>query len=452
MSTTTARPLGRAHAGLGPSRFELDGGALALLESSHDVPLVTIVVALRCGSAGDPPGKSGLSRIAVRMLRRGCEALTSEQIDFRIDSLGAEMAVDTSHSNVAIHAQVIARNLDAFVELLSRLLSTATFPEDELARLQRESVAEIVESRDNDRVVAQKAMQRTLFEGHPYGRSSGGTVPSVQAITVDDVKAFYRRFVVRKNIVIGLAGDVTAARAPAIAARLVAALPEGQRAPDAVEEPTMRPGRRLLVVDKPERTQTQILVGTLGTSPHDEDHVSLVVGNAVFGGTFTSRLMKEIRSKRGLVVRSQRSNGRGPPAAVVGALDLPGRDGRGDPASSCRSICSTRGSRAGSRRGRWPSSSATSYGRTPSRSTPRPSVCTRLSTSSACRCPPTTSAAGSIGSARSRPKAASAAVKNRIHPDDLLVVVVGTAAQVLDPLRSAIPGLAEVSVVPFDAE
>ena len=65
----------RAHAGLVPMRFDLDGGTLALLESSHDVPLVSLVVALRCGSAVDPSGKSGLSRIAMRMLRRGCERL-----------------------------------------------------------------------------------------------------------------------------------------------------------------------------------------------------------------------------------------------------------------------------------------------------------------------------------------------------------------------------------------
>jgi zinc protease len=61
----------------------------------------------------------------------------------------------------------------------------------------------------------------------------------------------------------------------------------------------MRSGRHLLFVDKPDRTQTQILVGTMGTAPHDEDHAALVVANAVFGGTFTSRLMREIRSKRG---------------------------------------------------------------------------------------------------------------------------------------------------------
>jgi zinc protease len=451
MSTATARPHGRAHAGLGPARFDLDGGTLALLESSHDVPLVTIVVALRCGSAGDPPGKSGLSRIAVRMLRRGCEGLTSEQIDFRIDVLGAEMAVDTSHSNVAIHAQVIARNLDAFVELLSRLLSTATFPEDELARLQRESVAEIVESRDNDRVVAQKAMQRTLFEGHPYGRSSGGTVPTVQAITVDDVKAFYRRFVVRKNIVIGLAGDVTAARAPAIAARLVAGLPEGQRAPDAVEEPTMRPGRRLLVVDKPERTQTQILVGTLGTSPHDEDHVSLVVGNAVFGGTFTSRLMKEIRSKRGWSYGASARTGVDRRRQSWVLWTFPAATDAGPCLKLSIDLLDA-----------WVAGGVTprevafiqrylvrSHAFEIDTATKR----VHQALDGECLSLPADYFSGWLDRVRAvTPEGASAAVKNRIHPDDLLVVVVGTAAQVLDPLRSAIPGLAEVSVVPFDAE
>jgi zinc protease len=96
-------------------RFDLDGGALALLEPAHAVPLVSFVVALRSGSAADPPGKSGLARIAMRMLRRGCEGLTAEQIDFRIDALGAEMAVDTAPSTVSVHALLISRNIAVLV-------------------------------------------------------------------------------------------------------------------------------------------------------------------------------------------------------------------------------------------------------------------------------------------------------------------------------------------------
>ena len=451
MTAATTRSRGRAHIGAGPTRFDLEGGTLALLESSHDVPLATLVVALRCGSASDPAGKSGLSRIAVRMLRRGCQALTSEQIDFRIDALGAEMAVDTSHSNVAIHAQVITRNLDAFVDLLSRLLSTATFPEEELARLKRESVAEIIEARDNDRVVAQKAMQRTLFEGHPYGRSSGGTTQSVQAITLDDVKAFYRRFVVRKNIVIAIAGDVTASQAPAIAARLVAGLPEGERAPDTVAEPTMRAGRRLLVVDKPERTQTQILVGTTGTSAHDDDHAPFVVSNAVFGGTFTSRLMKEIRSKRGWSYGASARTGIDRRRQSWVLWTFPAATDAGPCLKLSLDLLDT-----------WVAGGVTprevafiqrylvrSHAFEIDTATKR----VHQGLDGECLSLPADYFSAWLDRVRAvTPEAASAAVRNRIHPEDLLIVVVGTAAQVLEPLRAAIPGLSEVSVVPFDAE
>jgi zinc protease len=449
MSAVSDRP--RAHGPAGPKRFDLPGSVLTLLESSHDVPLVSIVLALRCGSAIDPIGKSGLARIAMRMLRRGCEGLTSEQIDFRIDALGAEMAVDTSHSTVAIHVQVIARNLDPLVELLAKLLATPTFPENELARLKRESAAEIIEARDSDRVIAQKAMQRTLFAGHPYGRSSGGTTESVGAIARDDVTGFYKRYVVRQNIVIGIAGDVTADRAPLVAAKLVAGLPEGKATDDTVPEPTMRSGRHLLVVDKPERTQTQILVATLGTSPHDDDHVPLIVGNAVFGGTFTSRLMKEIRSKRGW---------------SYGASARTGVDRRRQswvmwtfPSAEDAAPCLTLSLElldAWIRGGVTPREIAfiqrylvRSHAFEIDTATKR----LHQGLDVECLSLPADYFSGWIDHVHAvTPESAAAAISHRIDPSNLLVVVVGTASQVLEPLRAAVPGLTEATVVPFDAE
>ncbi len=389
-----------------PLRFDLDGGALAFLEPSHDVPLVSLVVALRCGSAVDPPEMAGLSRIAVRMLRRGCEGLNSEQIDFRIDSLGAEMAVDTSPSTVAIHAQVITRNLDALVDLLVRMLRTPTFPENELERLKRESIAEIVEGRDSDRIVAQKAMNRTLFEGHPDGRNAGGTTQSIPRIARGDVLAFYKRFLVQANLVIGFAGDLTAQLAPVLARRLIAGLPRGEPEKDDVPEPTMRPGRRLLLADKPERTQTQMLVGTLGTAADDDDHVALVVANAVFGGTFTSRLMKEIRSKVAGGVTPREVSFIQRYLVRSHAFDVDTAAKRLHQALDVELLAL-----------------------------------------------PPDYFSGWVQRVREvTAEAASLAVKNRIHTENLLSVVVGTASQVLDPLRSALPGLTEASVVPFDAE
>lgn len=440
-----------AKAHLAPARFELDGGALAMLEASHAVPLVSLVVALRCGSALDPAGKEGLARLTMRMLRRGCEGMISEQIDFRIDALGAEMAVDTGASTVAIHAQVIARNVDAFVDLLAKLLATPTFPEDELARLRRETAAEIIEARDNDRAVAQKAMQRTLFEGHPYGRSPGGKTDTVERVTRDDVLAFYRKHVVQGNIVIGIAGDVTAARAPELARRMIAALPKGGPTPDEVPEPSMKPGRRLLVVDKPERTQTQILVGTLGTSPHDEDHVALVVANAVFGGTFTSRLMREVRSKRGW-------------SYGASARTMIDRHRQGwimwtfpsaEDAAPCLKLTLEL-------MAQW-----VEGGVTPREVAFIERYLVRSHAFEVDTAPkrlhqaldvellalPADYHTGWVERVRAvTPEAAAAAVKNRVHPENVLAVVVGTASQVLEPLKGAMPDASDVSVVPFDRE
>jgi zinc protease len=434
-----------------PIRYDLDGGALALLEAAHALPLVSFVVALRSGSSADPEGKAGLARIAMRMLRRGCEGLSAEEIDVRIDSLGAEMAVDTTPSTVAIHAQVISRSIAGLVDLLARLLTTPTFPIDELERLKRETIAEIIEARDNDRVVGQKALQRTLFEGHAYGRNPGGTAESVASISRDDVLSFYRRFVVQGNLVVGIAGDMSAEQAPVVARTLVAGLPRGAAAVDDVLEPTMRPGRRLLVVDKPERTQTQILVATLGTSPHDPDHLPLIVSNAVFGGTFTSRLMKEVRSKRGwsygasartLVDRQRQAWVMWTfPAAEDAApclkLTLEMMQAWVDKGVTAREVAFIE---------RYLVRSHAFEVDTATKRLHQALDVELLSL-------PADYYTAWIERVQSvTAESASAAVQARIRPADLLAVVVGTASQVLGPLRDAIADLSEASVVPFDAE
>jgi zinc protease len=225
--------------------------------------------------------------------------MASQEVDAEIDRLGAEISVDVSASHVTIHTQVIRRNLDAWVDLVVRLLSTPTFPEDELARLCRETAAEIVEARDSDRALAQLAFRRAVFAGHPYARSAVGTTRAVESITQTDVKTLYAREYVRGNLALGFAGDVTKEEAERLATRLANALPEGKTAADDVGDPAPTKGRKLVFVDKPERTQTQIIIGSLGTWPHDPDHVPLSVATAILGGTFTSRMMREVRSKRG---------------------------------------------------------------------------------------------------------------------------------------------------------
>jgi zinc protease len=269
------------------------------VEPNHELPLVSFSLAFRAGSASDPEGKEGLARVTARLLRRGAAGLGAFEVEAMLDALGGEMTNDVGLSLTTFGFEAIERNVDVFVERAGAILAGPAFDESELGRLLRESEGELVEARDNDRGLAYRALRRALFAGHPYGRRGAGSVASLRAITRDDVVAYYARHYNRANAIVAVSGDVTPERGAELAARLVAGLPEGPATPDPVPEPPPRPGRHLVFVDKPERTQTQLYIGSLGTHPADDDHLPLHVSSTVFGGTFTSRLMSEVRSKRG---------------------------------------------------------------------------------------------------------------------------------------------------------
>jgi zinc protease len=269
------------------------------VEESASLPLVSIAVAIRSGASSDPEGKEGLTRVMVRMLRRGCRGYRSHEIEEKIDALGAEFSADVSSSVITLHADVISRSLDALVDLLATMMAEPTFDEVELGRLLRETQGEIVEARDNDRALATRHFRRLVFEAHPYGRRLGGTIPSVLGLTRKDVVDHYKRHFSRGNIAIAFSGDVTEDRAAELSSRLLAGLPEGAPPQADVGSPESKGGRRLVFVDKPERTQTQILMGDVGSHPKDQDHIALHVATTIFGGTFTSRMMRAIRSERG---------------------------------------------------------------------------------------------------------------------------------------------------------
>jgi zinc protease len=283
----------------GAVKKSLASGGVLIVESSTLLPLVTVAVTFRSGAAHDPDGKEGLSRITTRMLRRGSQGLTAVETENAIDRLGAEISAEVATSTTAVYGQVLSRNTGAFLELLARVLSKPTFPEDEFSRLVRETKAEIIDARDNDRALADRFFRRTLFDGHAYGRTIRGTEASLATLTTAEARAHHLRHFVRGNAVVAFAGDITAEEAERQAEKLLSGLPDTPSPKDPLVEPKPLTGRHLVFVDKPERTQTQILIGALGTSAHDEDHVPLSVANAIFGGTFTSRLMKEVRSKRG---------------------------------------------------------------------------------------------------------------------------------------------------------
>lgn len=270
-----------------------------LVESSAALPLVAFSVTLQAGCLYEPAGHEGLARICARMLRRGAGELSAEDIEQRADALGAEIGTGVGLGASTLSCEVLSRNLDEAVDLVAELLGAPRFDEDELGRLVRQSQAELVRSRDEDSLLCSRALRRHLFDGHPHGRRAHGSMTGLARVDVDATRRFHRERFRRGGAIVAFAGDVESARAETLAERLLARLPESLPEPYPAAEPDPPSGRRLVIVDKPGRTQAQMAIGTLGTHPRDADHVPLIVANTVFGGTFTSRLVQEIRSQRG---------------------------------------------------------------------------------------------------------------------------------------------------------
>lgn len=282
-----------------PTRFRLANGAQALIMESHALPLFQFNLTLRSGSVLDPQGQEGLTRLAARMVRMGTRRLASEAIEDAIDGMGAQLAIGVGPTYINFSGTVVERSLEPFLALLAQLMKAPAFRASDLGQLKRETIAGLESAFDDDGAIAGRHFRRLALAGHPYGRPTMGTRKSVAAIERGDVRAQYKLHLVGPNAIIGLSGPLAAGSAKHLFERHFGFLTQAPRPRCAVRPPRLPKGRRLFLVDKPERTQTQILIGTTGVRSKDPDYVPLVVANTAFGGLFTSKLTTEVRAKRG---------------------------------------------------------------------------------------------------------------------------------------------------------
>jgi zinc protease len=252
-------------------------------------------------------------RHAAELMRRGAGGKSRAELDATLDELGASIDVVVGADSVGFMASGLSRHLPRLCELLGDVLARPTFDDGEHERLRRESLALLDDVRDDDASLCGRHWDRAAYGGHPYGRTVLGTEASLALLDLADARAWWKTRLVAGDLLVGFAGDVTRARAEELAASLVAQLAPGN-APREPASPLAVPatrGRRTLLVDKPERTQSQILIGHTAPPRAHADWLALSVGSAVFGGTFTSRLMSEVRVKRGWSYGASARVGRG---------------------------------------------------------------------------------------------------------------------------------------------
>jgi zinc protease len=281
-------------------RAEGPSGSLLLVEENHDLPLVRVQVAVRTGAGDDAAEHDGLTNFASELMGRGAGGRTRAEVDAAFDALGTSLDVSTDYDGVTFDIAVLREKLEPALVLLADVILRPDFLRAEADKLKRELAAQLDELRDDDGSLVRRYFTRALYGVHPYGRTVLGTEASIAALSLDGARAWHQRALAGGQVIFGVAGDVDANEAAQAIAREFAKLPTGGGEPAPRPTVARRSGLRLTLVDKPERTQSQILMGQPAPRWHDPDFLALQVATTAFGGTFTARLMDEVRSKRGL--------------------------------------------------------------------------------------------------------------------------------------------------------
>jgi zinc protease len=285
--------------------WTLPNGARVLFVESHAVPIVDVSVSLDAGARRDPLGQSGLAGMTCAMLSRGVaadagqDALTEAQLSdaFADIAASADCSVEGDRAIVQLRTLSARAAREKAVALTARLLAQPRFPESLLDREKDRTMAGIRESDTRPGPVAHKAFMKALYGAHPYGQYP--TVASIRQIGRDEVRAFHRQHYVASHAVIAIVGDVSQQDAHAMAEALTTRLPPSEKALPALP-PVTRMKAQTLRLSHP-ASQAHILMGMPAMARGDKDYFAISVGNYILGGGgFASRLMSEVREKRGM--------------------------------------------------------------------------------------------------------------------------------------------------------
>lgn len=287
----------RVHAGVVIQHWIAPSGAKVYFVETRVVPILDVQIDFPAGGAYVPQAKSGLAGLTRGLLDTGTTDMDEEAISARLVDVGARLGggADSDRASVSLRTLSSAAERNAALDLMRSVLSSPTFPNQALEREKTRSIASIRDAETRPDSIAAKRFAAAIYPGHPYGTSP--SPESVAAIGRDDVVAFYRSHYGAAGAVVSIIGDVSRAEAEAIAQRLTEALPSGGAvAPPA---PVVKPVRQTVKVAHP-ASQSHVHIGLPAIRRDDPDYFPLLVGNySLGGGGFVSRLMKEVREKRG---------------------------------------------------------------------------------------------------------------------------------------------------------
>ena len=290
----------------------LPNGATLDLMPKPGVPLVGFRILINGGAEAEPPNLAGLSSITAQLLRKGTSKRTADQFSDELDFLGGTFQSPEATQSPAsvITAEFLKKDFDRGLDLVSDAVLHPTFPEAEASKLLSQRIDAAKSAKDNPQSAIGLYFASFFFgPDHPYGRVADEA--SLSRIHRDDIVAFHKRNYSGKNLIIIVTGDFDPAAAAAKVREAFGSVPSGDAFTAApppggreiktrISSGTQHPAPRMLLVDKPDATQTYFYIAQPGIDRTNPDRVKLMLVNLVFGGRFTSLLNEALRVKSGL--------------------------------------------------------------------------------------------------------------------------------------------------------
>ncbi len=278
----------------------LPNGLTVLVAEQRGLPLVSYRLVIKGGSSQDPEGQAGLTDLTFAMLQEGADDLDALAFSDRIADLGAYFGVGADRDEGSAGISGLARHRETMMSLLASAVLRPRMTEADFDRLKNKTLAGLVRRRGSPRGLASEFFPKLIYGAqHPYGRPISGVPETVQALTLEDVKAQYGRLVAPRHAALIAVGDVDLASTQALAKSLFGDWNSAGEDLKPVPAVKARRRRSVMIVDKPKTPQTFVMFGRPLFGRGDANEIRLRLANLVFGGSFASRLNMNLREDKG---------------------------------------------------------------------------------------------------------------------------------------------------------
>jgi zinc protease len=276
-----------------------DGGISAWLVEDHSNPLIAVSLGFDGGASDDPAGKEGLAELASGLLDEGAGDIDSASFQQQLTDNGIDYGFDVSRDSFTGSMRTLTDQRDLAFRLLHLSLTKPRFDSEPVERIRQQLLVEIDDRLSDPASIGARAISRSLFKGHPYGRPRIGTIESMRAISAADLHDFVRQHFTRDRLHLVVVGDIKPAELKPLLDATFGDLPEKSDLPPIDEAKIDAPGG-IMLVDR-DIPQSIINFAQPGIKRDDPDFFAAYVANYILGGGgFSSRLMTEVREKRGL--------------------------------------------------------------------------------------------------------------------------------------------------------